>query len=153
MSNSAACCCNSVKRLASTRRKLAAHFVAQLGIALGLGGLTLQRVHLPRHFVEDVVDARQVLLGVGQAGFGEALASLEFGDAGGLFDDVAPVGGLAAQDLPDASLLDQRVRLRPSPVPMKMSWMSRRRQSLPLSWYSLSPERNSRRVTTISPFP
>src|SRR5437660_145026 len=29
--------------------------------------------------------------------------------------------------------------------------MSRRRHNLPLSKYSLSPERNSRRVTTISP--
>ncbi len=34
---------------------------------------------------------------------------------------------------------------------MKMSWMSRRRQSLPFSRYSLSPERNSRRVIWISP--
>ena len=39
----------------------------------------------------------------------------------------------------------------PRPVPMKMSWMSRRRQSLPFSRYSLSPERNRRRVTAISP--
>src|SRR5208337_565984 len=46
---------------------------------------------------------------------GEALASLEFGDAGGFFDDVAPVGGLAAQDLPYASLLDERVRLGSEP--------------------------------------
>ena len=34
---------------------------------------------------------------------------------------------------------------------MNNSWMSRRRQSLPFSRYSLSPERNRRRVTTISP--
>src|SRR5207237_6011 len=34
---------------------------------------------------------------------------------------------------------------------MNISWMSRRRQIFPLSRYSLSPERNSRRVTTISP--
>ncbi len=92
--------------------ELAAHFVAQLGKALGFGGLTLQRVHLPRHFVENVVDARQVLLGVDQPGLGQTLAGLELGDAGGFFDDVATVGGLAAQDLPDAALLDERIRLR-----------------------------------------
>ncbi len=100
-----------MKRLAKHQAQLVAHFVAQLGIALGFGGLTLQRVHLPRDFVEDVVDARQVLLGVGKPGLGEALASLELGDAGGFFDDVAAIRGLAAQNLPDASLLDERVGL------------------------------------------
>ena len=39
----------------------------------------------------------------------------------------------------------------PSPVPMNKSWMSRRRQTWPSIKYSLSPERNSRRVTAISP--
>ena len=38
----------------------------------------------------------------------------------------------------------------PSPVPRIRSWMSRRRQGAPFSKYSLSPERDSRRVTTTS---
>ena len=39
----------------------------------------------------------------------------------------------------------------PSPVPMKMSWISRSRQIFPFSRYSLSPVRNSRRVIVSSP--
>ena len=76
-------------------------------------GLALQRIHLPRDFLEDVIDAGQVLLGVFEARFGQPLLGLELGDAGSFFDDGAAVGGTAAQDLPDASLLDQGVGLRP----------------------------------------
>ena len=88
-----------------------AHLVAQSGIALRLAGLALQRIHLPRDFFENVVDAVQVLLGIFQARFGQALLGLEFRDPGGFFNDGAAVGGTAAQNLPDASLLDQRVGL------------------------------------------
>ena len=112
-------CCSSDVRFGIELRELAgqhdaqlgAHFVAQLRIALGLGGLALQRVHLPRDFVEDVVDARQVQLGVFQTSFGQPLARLVLGDAGGLFDDGAAVSRLAAEDLPDAALLDDGVGL------------------------------------------
>ena len=93
--------------------QLGAHLVAQPGVTLGLRRLPLQRIHLPRDFVEDVVDARQVQLGVFQARLRQPLAGLELGDAGGLFDDGAAVGRLAAQNLPDAPLLDDGVRLRP----------------------------------------
>ena len=41
------------------------------------------------------------------------LRVLNFGDAGGLFDDGAAVGRLAAEDLADASLLDDGVGLGP----------------------------------------
>ncbi len=91
--------------------QLGAHFFAQARIALGLGGLALQRIHLARDFVEDVVDAGQVQLGVFQAGFGEALLGFEFRDARGFFENRAAVGGTAAEDLADASLLDERVGL------------------------------------------
>ena len=92
--------------------QLGAHLVAQLGVALGLRGLPLQRVHLASDFVEDVVDAREVLLGVFEAGFRQTLARFELGDAGGLFDDGAAVGGLAAENLTDAALLDDGVGFR-----------------------------------------
>ncbi len=92
--------------------QLGAHFFAQASVALGLGGLALQRIHLARDFVENVVDAGQVQLGVFEAGFGQALFGLEFRDSGGFFEDGAAVGGAAAEDLADASLLDQRVGLR-----------------------------------------
>jgi hypothetical protein len=61
-------------------------FDLELAVALGLGRLPLERIHLPGDFLQDVVDARQVLLGAFQLGFGQALAGLELGDAGGLFD-------------------------------------------------------------------
>ena len=92
--------------------QLGAHLVAQSGIALGLAGLALERVHLPRDFFENVVDAVQVRLGVFETRFGETLFRLEFGDSGRLFDDGAAVRRTAAQNLTDASLLDERVRLR-----------------------------------------
>ena len=88
-----------------------AHLVAQLGVTLGFRRLPLQRIHLPRDFVEDVVDAGQVELGVFQPSFGQPLARFVLGDAGSLFNDGAAIGGLAAEDLADASLLDDGVGL------------------------------------------
>ena len=40
----------------------------------------------------------------------QTLLSLELGDAGGLFDNGAPVVRLAAENLADAALLDDGVR-------------------------------------------
>ena len=91
--------------------QLGAHLVAQAGVAFGLRRLPLQRVHLARDFVENVVDARQIELGIFQARFRQPLARFVFGYAGGLLDDGAAVGGLAAEDLPDPSLLDDGVGL------------------------------------------
>lgn len=76
--------------------KLLAHFVAQLRITLGLRGLTLQRVHLPRDFIEDVVDAGEVLLGVGEARLGKSFSRLELRDPGSFFEDIAAIRRLAA---------------------------------------------------------
>ena len=90
-----------------------AHFFAQARVALGFGGLALEGIHLPRDFVEDVVDTGQVELGVFQARFGQTLLGLEFRDPGGLFEDGAAVRRTAAEDLPNASLFDQRVGFRP----------------------------------------
>ena len=50
--------------------QLGAHFFAQARIALSFGGLALQRIHLARDFVEDVVDAGEVQLGVFEASLG-----------------------------------------------------------------------------------
>src|ERR1019366_4581713 len=81
----------------------------ELAIALGLGCLAFERIHLPGDFLQDVVDARQILLGAFQFGFGEALPSLELGNSGGFFDDAAAVLRLGAEDLADAPLLDDGV--------------------------------------------
>src|ERR1019366_5963472 len=87
-------------------------FDLQFAIALGLGGLPLERIHLPRDFLQDVVDARQVLLGALQLGFGQTLPGLELGNPGRLFDHRAPVLRLGTQNLPDAPLLDDGVAFR-----------------------------------------
>ena len=91
------------------------HLLAQLGVTLRLRRLALERIHLPRDFLENVIHAGQVQLGVFQTRFRQPLLGFEFGDAGSFFDDGPAVGGTAAQDLPDASLLDQRVGLRAQP--------------------------------------
>ncbi len=92
--------------------QLCAHLFAQLGVALGLRGLTLQRIHLSRDFVENIVHAGKIQLGVFQSSFGEALLGLEFRDSGCFFEDGSAIGWTAAEDLADAPLLDQRVGLR-----------------------------------------
>ena len=89
-----------------------AHFIAQAAVALCLAGLPLERVHLPRDFFKNIVDAIQVHLRIFEPGFGEAFLRLELCDARGFFNHRAAIGRTAAQDLPDASLLDERVRLR-----------------------------------------
>src|SRR5450631_639674 len=93
--------------------QLGAHLLAQLGIAFGLAGLALKRVHLPRDFFENIVHAVQIRFGVFEACLRETLLRLEFRDASRFFYDGAAVGRPAAQNLTDASLLDERVRLRP----------------------------------------
>ena len=88
-----------------------AQLVAECAVTLGLGGLALERGHLPGDFFEDVVDAGEILFGGFEAEFGEALLGLEAGDAGGLFDDAAAVEGLGAEQLADALLADDGVGL------------------------------------------
>src|SRR5579872_1348303 len=92
--------------------QLRPHFVAQLGIPLGLRCLALERIHLPCNFVEDIVDAGQILLRVFEAGFGKSLLRFEFGNARGFLDNCAAVSRTAAQNLSDTPLLNERVRLR-----------------------------------------
>ena len=89
------------------------HLVAQAHITFGFGRLALERVHLPGHFVKDVIDARQIQARLLQAGFSEALLGFEFRDAGCLFDDGPAVMRLAAQDLPNPPLLDNGIGFRP----------------------------------------
>ncbi len=66
-------------------------FGLEFAVALGLGGLPLQRIDLARDFFQDVVHAGEVLLGAFELGFGKSLAGFELGDAGGFFDDGAAV--------------------------------------------------------------
>ena len=88
------------------------HLLTQLHVALGLGSLPLQRIHLPRHFFQNVEHARQVLLRAFQLGFRQTALRLEASNARRFFNHRAPVLRPRAQNLPDAPLLNNRVRFR-----------------------------------------
>ncbi len=91
--------------------QMAQHFGAQLLIALGLGGLALERVRLASDLFENVKHARQVLFGAFELRFRQALARFVLADAGGFLDHGAAVGWLVGENLADAALLDDGVAL------------------------------------------
>ena len=76
--------------------KFGPHLFAQLGIAFSFRSLPLERVHLPRHFLENVIHSCQVLFGIFQPRFSQAFLSLEFCNAGSFFDDGPAIGWTAA---------------------------------------------------------
>src|SRR5271169_1379670 len=102
---------DSGKLAGQNHSKQGAHLFAQLGVALGFGRLALQRIHLARDLVEDVVYASKVQLRVLEAGLGQALLGLELRDSGSLFQNRSAISGAATEDLADASLFDQGVGL------------------------------------------
>ncbi|OFW51696.1 MAG: hypothetical protein A3G77_12505 [Acidobacteria bacterium RIFCSPLOWO2_12_FULL_68_19] len=85
--------------------------VAQAPVALRLGGLPLQRTALLLHLEDDVVDAREVLLGRLQLQLGGAAPRPVLGDAGGLLNELPPIDRPRAEDQTDLSLLDDGVGL------------------------------------------
>ena len=89
--------------------KLSTHLVTEFCVALGLGGLTLQRIHLARDFVKNIVDARKIQLGIFEARFSEALLGFKLCDSGSLFENRPAISWPAAENLADSSLLDERV--------------------------------------------
>ena len=89
----------------------APHLVAQPLVAARLRRLALQRAALLFDFEDDVVDARQVLLRGFELQLGRAAARLVLRDAGGFFDQLAPIGRPRAEDHADLALLDDRVGL------------------------------------------
>ena len=93
----------------------AAQLLMKFAVAPRLRGLALQRVHLLRDFFQNVGDARQVLPRRFQLGLRQALAGFEFGNAGGFFQNQAPVRRFRTEDLADAPLLDDGIRLRAQP--------------------------------------
>src|SRR4029077_13603620 len=73
--------------------QLGPHLFAKLGVAFCLGGLTLQRIHLTRDFLENIIHAGQILLGIFETCFSQPLLGFELGDAGSLFDDGPAISG------------------------------------------------------------
>ncbi len=90
-----------------------AQLIAQGSIPLRLRRLPLERGHLPRYFLEDVVHARKILFGGFQSQLRKPLLRLEARNPGGFFDNAATIERLRAEKLADALLADNRVGLSP----------------------------------------
>ncbi len=88
------------------------HLGLQLFVPARLRRLALQRIHLPPDLFQNVEHARQILFRAFQLGFRQPFLGFEFADPRGFFDDRAAVLRLVAEDLPDASLLDDGVAFR-----------------------------------------
>ena len=83
--------------------------MAEAAVAQRLGGLTAEGSDLAADFADHVGDAREV--GVDAAELVQRLTTLRLvaGDAGGLFEEVAALGGIGGQDLVDLALHHERV--------------------------------------------
>ena len=92
-------------------------FGLQRLVAASACRLAFERVELLGHFLQDVVDAQQVLLGRLQLGFRQPPLGFVFGYASGFFQQDAPVRRARGEDAFDAALLDDGVGLRPQPCP------------------------------------
>src|SRR5690606_30065623 len=90
----------------------AAQLLAQALVAPRLGRLPLQAAALLLHLVDDVVDAREVLLRRFELQLGRAPARLVLRDARRFFDQLPAIGRTRGQDHPDLALLDDGVGLR-----------------------------------------
>src|SRR6267142_1168297 len=89
------------------------HLLANFRIPPRLRRLPLQRAKLLFHFHHNVVHARQIQLRRLELRFRKPLFRLEFRHTRGFFDDRAPLHRLRRKNLPDASLFDDGVRIRP----------------------------------------
>jgi hypothetical protein len=85
----------------------------QLVVLLRHLGLAFQLLDLVAQLVADVLDAGDVLAGVGEAVLGLAAALLVLGDAGRLLEEEAQLLGLGLDDARDHALLDDGVGARP----------------------------------------
>ena len=101
-------------------RELAVVFMGDVGVedaevgedrlvAAGLRSLALEGADLAFHFLDDVLDADEVRLGVFELAEGFLFLGLEFRDARGLFENRAAVFRAVAEDLVDLPLLHDRV--------------------------------------------
>ena len=74
--------------------------------------LLFQTPHLVAQFGTDVLDARQIVAGIGQAMFGFLAPLLVFGDPGGLFEEDAQLVGARLDDARNRPLADDGVGAR-----------------------------------------
>jgi hypothetical protein len=122
----------------------------QLGVTLGALALPREGARLAGDLVDQIVEARQVDRRLLQPPLGAAPPVAVEPHARGLLEQLAPIVG---RSLSRASIMRLSITTplsAPSPVPRTRSWMSRRRHAVRFRKYSLSPERDSRRVMTTS---
>jgi hypothetical protein len=120
----------------AARRATSACLAERLELAAQLGGEVVEPVEVGLHRVEL---ADRLLF---------ALAMLE--DAGGLLDEGAAVLGLGVQHRVEPALADDDVHLAADAGVAEQLLDVEQRHELPLISYSLSPERNIRRVIETS---
>ena len=89
-----------------------AHLGGDFAVADRLARLLLQPVHLPGELSDHILDAGEVGFGPLQPQFRFMPASMEAGDAGGIFQYTAALFGLGLNDFADLALVDQRRRTR-----------------------------------------
>ncbi len=90
----------------------AAHLAGNVAIAHRLPRLRLEARHLRGQLPNDVFGPRQVCLGGFEAELRLVAASMQSGDAGGLFEDAPARFGARLDDLADAALMHQSRRTR-----------------------------------------
>ncbi len=88
------------------------HLRCDVAIADRLARLLFERVDLAAELVDDVLDAREVLLGRAQPQFRLVAPCMQAGNAGGLFEHAAALLRLRLDDLADAALVHQGRRTR-----------------------------------------
>ncbi len=82
-----------------------AQLLTQAVVTTCLRGLPPKRVEVARHFLNDIVNAEQVLPGQFKFHFGRVTTALEQCDAGRFLNQRAPIGRLGTEDLADPALL------------------------------------------------
>jgi len=91
-----------------------ADFARQILVALCLTRLTLEALELRGHLAGEVLQTLEIALGRIEAQFGFVTAGVKPGNAGGIFQDPAPLLRLGTDDLADPTLLNQGRRARAS---------------------------------------
>ena len=94
------------------RRLGLADLAGEVAVADRLPRLALQRVELRVDLGDDVVEPGEILLGGAQPELGLVAAVVQAGDAGGLFEEGAPVLRLGGDQFADPALADHRRRMR-----------------------------------------
>jgi hypothetical protein len=92
-------------------RLVALYVAGQVAVAAGLAGLAFQALELGLEGGDDVVEAFQIGLGGAQAQLGLVAPGMQAGDAGGLFQQGAPLGRLGVDQRADPALADQGARM------------------------------------------